>query len=178
MVQSASAPSAGIDFNEFNGVLVYIEVNGLKPQVPTMHGPADAIEANIYAIDGPTPGRAEHDVLIFKKVLVGQLKSHIGSALTGRIGQGAAQPGKNPPWILVPATDAELAQANAFEQQLVAQRGPATVAPPQPQPQAAAPSYPAPGQQPAAYPQPQQGQAPAWPQPAPAAAATGEAPRY
>jgi hypothetical protein len=95
-----SAPAAPgatgdkFDIKAHNGALLLIDVNGLKEQVETVHGPADAIACNIAVLDGEHKGDEYDDTLVFPRVLVGQLKSSIGKLVLARLGQGEKKPGK------------------------------------------------------------------------------------
>lgn len=109
---SAPAPAGGkLDLGAVNGSLLLIHVHDLEQGIPTQHGPSDAIRADVTMLDGPQAGETVEDSLIFPSVLRSQLRSKIGEKVLGRLGQGAAKPGKNAPWVLNPATqaDAELA---------------------------------------------------------------------
>jgi hypothetical protein len=111
------APPGGarIDYNQINGRLLLIEPTTLEEDVPTVNGIAKyAIRADVTILDGPTAGAVLSDTLIFPKVLTGQLRSRIGQKVLGRLGQGAAQPGKNPPWTLSRATDADTKIGKAY----------------------------------------------------------------
>jgi hypothetical protein len=120
-MQAASAPVAGdkFDLNGHLGALLYIRVHSLKSAVETSFGPADAIAADIAVLDGDHKGDTYSDTLIFPSVLVGQLKSSVGSAdpvVVGRLSKGEAKPGKSAPWILETPTQADLDVAVKYEQ--------------------------------------------------------------
>lgn len=104
-----------LDFTANNGALLRIEVKGLKEAVPTQHGPADAISADVAILDGPNKAAELADVLIFPKVIVGQLKASIGQVVLGRLGQGERKPGKNPAWLLLAPTEDDVATAQKFD---------------------------------------------------------------
>ncbi len=78
----------------------------------------------------------EHlSLLWFNVALKNALKPLIGQKVLGRIGQGIAKPGKNPPWLLNDATgDADaVAKANAYiANGLAAPAAPATATAPAP----------------------------------------------
>lgn len=96
----------GIDWKELNGALLVIEPTEIVRDVKTMHGESDAIRADVYVLDGDQAGGAFPDVLVFPRKLRASLSSRLGQRVLGRLGQGAKQPGKNPPWILSPETTA------------------------------------------------------------------------
>jgi hypothetical protein len=115
-----SAPAAPgatgdkFDIKAHNGALLLIDVNGIKEQVETVHGPADAIACNIAVLDGEHKGDEYDDTLVFPRVLVGQLKGSIGKQVLARLGQGEKQPGKNPAWILNAPTDDDTEVAGRY----------------------------------------------------------------
>lgn len=115
MVQSVRPPGDGIDYKEHYNELLHIEVLGVETGINTVHGPTDAVRANVTPLDGPTAGTTIADTLIFPKVLQSQLKGSVGQSVIGRLGQGQAKPGQSAPWLLNPATDAEVAAGVQFE---------------------------------------------------------------
>jgi len=96
-----------VDYHQLNGRLLLIEPHKLEAEVLTANGPKDAIRADVTVLDGVTAGATFPDSLIFPRVLTGQLRSRIGQKVLGRLGQGVAKGGQNPPWILAEATDAD-----------------------------------------------------------------------
>lgn len=96
-------PGAGGDsfaYKEHLGELVVIEVLGVRPQVQTKAGVADAISANVTVIAGAEPGRIYTDALLFGSVAFNQIKGNVGQRVLVRVAQGQAQPGKSAPWVL------------------------------------------------------------------------------
>lgn len=152
------ANPVSIDFNDIHGALLLIEVVGHEDDVvtslsvPGVKNPA--IRANVTVLDGPRGGFVYEDALIFPKALQGQLRARIGKLVLGRLGQGDKQPGKNAPWRLETATDADRQTAQRWVNQPAAERvTPAqggSAAPPAPSSQAPLSGWP--GQQPAAEP--------------------------
>ena len=113
----APASSSGIQWDDLNGTLLLIEVKGHKTGITTAYGTVDAVEADVYALDGDlagTPAGTFDDTLIFPKVLQGQLKSRIGGKVLGRLGQGEKKPGQSPPWKLAEATEKDKAIGRQF----------------------------------------------------------------
>lgn len=101
-----ATPSDGIKWGDLNGRLLIIEPLADEKGIQTSFGEADAVRANVYAIDGTVE---EHDdVLVFPKVLSGQLRPKIGERVIGRLSQGVAKPSQSPPWILADATPADI----------------------------------------------------------------------
>jgi hypothetical protein len=113
-----AAPGAtgdNLELKELNGSLLLIEVLGIKEDIATKFGAADAISANVAVLDGAKKATEYNDTLIFPKMLVGQLRPSIGGKVVARLGQGTAQAGKSAPWILTAATDADKETAGKFE---------------------------------------------------------------
>jgi hypothetical protein len=105
---AAPASSAGVNWEEFNGLLLLVEPLGIEQGVQTVHGPADPCRANVTVLDGPNAGEKHPDLLIFPRVLISQLKPKIGEKVLGRLGQGTKKPGQSAPWILNEATEADV----------------------------------------------------------------------
>jgi hypothetical protein len=109
-----SAPGAGIDLGPLTGALLMINVRGVESGIQTIHGVANAVRVDVDVIDGPGAGQHHDDVLLFPRVLQGQLRGHVGGKVIGRLGVGEAKPGKNAPWLLAPATAADVALGRQF----------------------------------------------------------------
>jgi hypothetical protein len=113
MAFSAPVVNEGVKVADFNGHLLIVSPIEFKVNIQTVNGPADAIEVNVIDLDT----NEEHiSLLWFNVALKNALKPLIGQKVLGRIGQGIAKPGKNPPWLLNDATgDADaVAKANAY----------------------------------------------------------------
>lgn len=113
MAFSAPVVNEGVKVADFNGHLLIVSPIEFKANIQTVNGPADAIEVNVVDLDT----NEEHiSLLWFNVALKNALKPLIGQKVLGRIGQGVAKPGKNPPWLLNDATgDADaVAKANAY----------------------------------------------------------------
>ncbi|MDR3068634.1 MAG: hypothetical protein LBU50_03940 [Cellulomonas sp.] len=152
---AAPAATAGFDYTANLGRLLVIEPKKVEENVPTSLGDKDAIRADITVLDGPVPGAFE-DVLIFPRVLQGQLRSRLGQMVLGRLEQGVAKPGQNPPWRIAEATPADqqtgaawLAQRNTAR---LHQPAPAAAQQQAPSPDPWAPGAATPQQLPAAPP--------------------------
>jgi len=107
-------PGEGIKWADLNGCLLIVDVGRLEVGIPTTFGDADAVRANVTALDGPAAGQVWEDSLVFPRVLVGQLKTLEGQMVLGRLTQGAAKPGQSPPWRLSDPTDGDQAVATAY----------------------------------------------------------------
>lgn len=112
----------GIDLKVLNGALLLITVNGQEQNIQTTYGPASPVRADIVVLDGPAKGETFADALIFPRVLISQLKSHVGGAkVLGRLGQGVAKGNQSPPWKLAEATDEDKATATRYLTYLASQ---------------------------------------------------------
>jgi hypothetical protein len=102
------ASSDFIDFNDVNGALLLFTVYEETDEHVTAHGPNTAVIADIVVLDGNTAGTTYSRAYIYPKGLKPQLRNSIGGGMVlGRLGQGPKQPGKNAPWTLAAANDAE-----------------------------------------------------------------------
>lgn len=182
-------PDDKIVWSESLGALLLIFPTSFQGGVKTAHGEADAVYARIVRLED---GRVYENAMIYPQALVTQTKGAVPDGMVlGRLGQGENKKG-NPPWLLLPHTEADVAQAEAW---LAANprnqfqnpaapvpptgggwNAPATPAAPQWGGQASAPAAPAWGQAPQApggwnAPAPAASSAPAWGTPPPAPAA-------
>ena len=126
MAFSAPVVNEGLKVADLNGHLLIVTPVEYKTGISTVNGIAEAIEVNVVDLDT----NEEHlSLLWFNVALRNALKPLLGQKVLGRIGQGAAKPGKNAPWILIDATGdaAAVARANAWIAGGIA--APATAAP-------------------------------------------------
>lgn len=100
--------TAGVDFEELNGRLLIITPHAAE-EVNTSFGEKECVRADLVVLDGPGALTEYKDTLVFPKVLIGQLRSTIGTGrmVLGRLGQGVAKPGQKPPWLLADPTEAD-----------------------------------------------------------------------
>lgn len=128
MAFSAPVVNEGIKVADLNGHLLIVTPIEYKTGINTVNGVTDAIE--VKAVDLDT-NEEHHSLLWFNVALINALKPLIGHQVLGRIGQGAAKPGKNPPWLLIDATgDATaVARANAYLTGNIAAPAPVAQAP-------------------------------------------------
>jgi hypothetical protein len=105
---AAPAASAGITWADLDGLLLLIEPLAEETGIPTVHGEAKAVRANVTVLDGPNAGERHDDTLIFPKILQSQVRPKIGEKVLGRLGQGNKKPGQSAPWILNEATPADV----------------------------------------------------------------------
>ena len=104
MIQFSPPATGGGDklaVADVNQHFVLIYVKSFDTDVPTAHGPADAVRVNVADL---TTGEHHLDVLWFPKVIVGSLRNQVGAMVLAKVAQGAPQPGKSAPWILEDAT--------------------------------------------------------------------------
>jgi hypothetical protein len=108
------ASSTGVDYKAHLGALLLFDVHSLEVGVKTSLGEKDAIRCDLAVLDGPDKGEEHKDVLVFPRVLISQLRGNVGRKVLGRLGQGEAKPGQNPPWKLSDPTEADMATAREF----------------------------------------------------------------
>jgi hypothetical protein len=121
--QLVDAPSGDqFNYEEHLGQLVIIEpleYDEIKTTASTDLAPI--IKANVTVLtkkDGVKPLKEVEEytnTMLFGKVITSALKGIAGKdqLVVGVIGQGEKQPGKNPAWIIVKATDEQRAIAEA-----------------------------------------------------------------
>lgn len=110
MAFSAPVANEGVKVADLNGHLLIVTPVEYKTGINTVNGVAEAIEVNVVDLDT----NEEHlSLLWFNVALRNALKPLIGHQVLGRIGQGAAKPGKNAPWLLIDATGDATAVARA-----------------------------------------------------------------
>lgn len=106
--------SVGIDWKEWLGKLFVVEPLEVEKNVSTVHGESDAVRANVYILLGKGKVEEMEDTLIFPKVLQSQTRRKIGAYVVGRLEQGEAKRGQNPPWQFAAPTDTDIKKATAF----------------------------------------------------------------
>lgn len=160
------AKTIGIDLHHFLGALVLVRPIEIRYQQKTRYGLADATVADIHVLDGPGAGYCVRSTMIWPKLLQAALAPGVGTGrfTLGRITQGEAKQGEDPPWILSDPNEADAALARRYMASEVYQRNAGiNVSGPDRSAQQPAPWGQQPAQQPAPWGQQQQ--------PAPAAAA-------
>lgn len=111
----ATGSAEKLPLKELLGALLRIEVLEALNDVQTSFGSANPIRANVAVLDGDLKAEEYPDALIFPRVLAGQLRPSVGKVVLGRLGQGAAQPGKSAPWTLGAPTDADIGTAKKYD---------------------------------------------------------------
>src|SRR5262245_51669940 len=108
---SSPGSGMGIPWADYLGRLLMITPKSVELKRKTIHGERDVVHADVVVLDGPTAGEGYFDTLIYPAVLQSQLRGSIGKKVLGRVIQGVANPGQNPPWKLEEPTDADKAVA-------------------------------------------------------------------
>lgn len=108
---SSPASTTGIDWKASLGHLLLVTPLSLEENVNTSLGAKDAVRADITDLD---TGDVYTDVLVFPRVLIGQLRSKIGGKVLGRLGQGTAKPGQSAPWLLQDFTPDDAKKASDY----------------------------------------------------------------
>lgn len=99
--------TSALNYEDAKGRLLLITPHKLETGIKTEYGENDAVRADVVILDGPDAPEECNDILIFPKVLQGQLRKNVGTGRMnlGRLGQGEKQPGKSAPWMLGDPTD-------------------------------------------------------------------------
>lgn len=114
-----SNPASGGRFSaaDHKGKLLLVTPTGYKEGIETTFGTKDAVEADIVILDEQSPADSEkiEGALLFGGVLIGQTKSKVGKGLIlGRLNQGTAKKGQQPPWTLDDPTDEDKTTGRAY----------------------------------------------------------------
>lgn len=111
MPHSISKPaSGGSGFRAADhlGELVVFVGCSLEADIDTTFGSTNAARVEITVpLDGENAGEVYYDSLIFGKALVPSLANAQGPIVVGRMAQGEAKAGQNPPYILTDPTEEE-----------------------------------------------------------------------
>ncbi|HTX96843.1 MAG TPA: hypothetical protein VME67_19500 [Mycobacterium sp.] len=101
------ASAAALDLTELNGRLLLIQPSRVETGVKTTLGEKDVTVADVHVLDGPNSGEVHEEAFVWPRVLQAQLRPKVGAGryVLGRLGQGVAKPGQNPPWKLAEATE-------------------------------------------------------------------------
>lgn len=96
------------------GHLLILQPVAYESQVPTVHGPADAVGLDLVDLDAEGAPVIHRDQRWFNKVIVGSLRTRVGGLVLARIGEGIAKrPGQDPPFVLLDASGDATAVARA-----------------------------------------------------------------
>jgi hypothetical protein len=113
-MRDATTPT-GLPLDDLLDALLYVDVHEQIDEIVTTFGPAQPIRADVYVLDGPHKSDEYVDVLIFGRVLIGQLRPAVGDTVLGRLTKGAAKAGQSAPWKLDTPTAADRAIGERFE---------------------------------------------------------------
>lgn len=95
-----------------NGHLLLFFPSAFRADVPTQNGTADCVDTKIVDLD---TGETLNDAKVWGKAMVPQLKGEVPDGMVlGRLGQGQGKAGNNPPWILHPHTEQDVAIAERY----------------------------------------------------------------
>lgn len=95
-----------------NGHLMLFFPSQFDQNIPTVNGTADAVTTRIVDLD---TNQVLDDAKVWGKAMVPQLKGAIPDGMVlGRLGQGQGKGGNNPPWILHPHTEQDVARAEQW----------------------------------------------------------------
>lgn len=113
-ITSAAPGGMGITWDGYTGKLFVVEPLDVEKDINTVHGVSDAVRANVYILLGKNKTDEFEDTLIFPKVLQSQTRRKIGEIVVGRLEQGEAKRGQNPPWVFAEADTSDLKKASEF----------------------------------------------------------------
>jgi hypothetical protein len=110
------AAATALNLEALKGRLLLIKPSRVEVGISTVLGAKDATVADVHVLDGDSPGELLGDAFIFPKVLQAQLRANVSSGryTLGRLGQGVAKKGQNPPWKLEDPTDADKEVARKY----------------------------------------------------------------
>lgn len=116
-----SAPSgiSGEKITQFVGELLMVKPTEVIPEMTTKRGVAkDVVRADVAVLSGERAGELIKDMLVFqqalKRELIKVLEARQNPYLLGRLGQSAAKEGKDPAWIFVAYSEADVELARAW----------------------------------------------------------------
>lgn len=105
---------------DHEGVLLLITPRSLEEGIETAYGESDAIKADIVVLTKTNGKRLdepleESGVLIFQRVVIGQLEDAIGKRrVLGKVGRGVAKKGQSAPFLIEKADDDDKAIAREY----------------------------------------------------------------
>lgn len=110
------ASGVAIDLNPLLGRLLLIKPDRVEKDIQTVRGLADATVADVHVLDGPTAGTVYEQTFLWPKVIQSNLAPTVGTGRfqLGRLIQGIAKPGQNPPWKLEAGNDADRKLASDY----------------------------------------------------------------
>jgi hypothetical protein len=116
LFESPASSASQVRTADLLGHLAIFSPTEYHQDIPTVNGASDVVVVDVVDLDDNAG--TEHDgVWFFSVGLRNALKRYVPDGkVLARIGQGAAKPGKNAPWILLDATGsaADVAKATAY----------------------------------------------------------------
>ncbi|MET7333294.1 hypothetical protein [Nonomuraea sp. NPDC005650] len=98
---SQPAPASDVKIADYVGHLLLFYPRSIRSGVVTTNGIADPLVTDVVILTHPEGPKAEANVLVFQKVLIGSLKGSIGQdPVLGRLARGVAKPGQSAPYVL------------------------------------------------------------------------------
>lgn len=118
LFKQPAPPSGGVNWSSLQGSLLLFYVRGVETGIVTRFSKpgesTDAVRVDLDVLDGKGAGEHHHDVLVFPKMLRGQLRDSVGGRVIGRLTLGVATNGNSAPWLLDQASESDVAKARAF----------------------------------------------------------------
>ncbi|MFG3137668.1 hypothetical protein ACGFZA_15830 [Streptomyces sp. NPDC048211] len=120
MSEFAQPSSGGDKFEpgDYNGRLLLFYPKSYNPNETTKFGPSTSADVDVIVVDLPDPATGQPTIKFNARVfgnLANSVRDSIGAVVLARLGQGPNTKG-NPPWILLPHTDADGAMASPVNQ--------------------------------------------------------------
>lgn len=112
-----SGPGAGGKITDYLGHLLIVTPVEIVKDMVTSIGTTDVVRADVVVLDGEEPGLALDGMLIFQIALRRDLERILRGnqpMLLGRLGQGAAKPGKNAPYIFLSPSEEDMTLARQY----------------------------------------------------------------
>ncbi|MGQ0774584.1 MAG: hypothetical protein ACT4NY_09225 [Pseudonocardiales bacterium] len=107
--------TSGFKPAEYEGALLLVQVIGFESGIVTPYGVSDAIRADVVSIQGPmSQAPRNNNVLIFNRMIVGQLRSIVGQTTLGRLTRGLAKAGQSAPFVLAEPTQQDITVADQW----------------------------------------------------------------
>ena len=117
--------TTAINLADLKGRLLLLKPSRVETGISTVLGTKDATVADVHVVDGTDPGQVYGEAFIWPKMLQAQLRTFVGTGryCLGRLGQGLAKPGQNPPWKLADPTKDDRDKARQYLAGLTAPAG-------------------------------------------------------
>jgi hypothetical protein len=108
--------TTAINLADLKGRLLLLKPSRVETGISTVLGTKDATVVTVHVLDGTDSGQVYTEAFIWPKVLQMQLRPNVGTGryYLGRLGQGLAKPGQNPPWNLDNPTEDDREKARKY----------------------------------------------------------------